>query len=168
MADYRGFWSYEYVDVNGDTAMMRLPFNLVDTKTIANIVTSSAALGALIDPLTNAKNIKVSASIDILTAQLLVGTTPPNNAEYSSVVDGARLQFSNSVRERMSSTIPAPLESIFGASSNIVDMTNTDVAAFIAGVAAQCAGGSLNSFNLYEGGVKVGRGARRRRNPRVP
>jgi hypothetical protein len=168
MANYKISYTFEIVDINGDTAVMRIPSLQIDTRTLAQLATTSGALGGGINALTNGKTIKTGVSIDFVTAQYLVGTTPPNNAEYSSVTDGARLQFSNSLRERMSLTVPAPLEHVFGTNTNIVDSTQTDVAALIALIAADAQGASGTAFNLYEGGVKSGRGARRRRTSLIP
>jgi len=168
MANYKGSYTFEYVDINGDTALMRIPTLQIDTRTLAQLATTSNTLGAAINLVTNGKAIKTGFSFEVVTAQYVVGASPPNNAEYSSVTDGARLQFSNALRERMSMTIPAPLEHVFGALSNIVDSTQTDVAALIALIAADAVGASGTAFNLYEGGVKTGRGARRRRSSLVP
>jgi hypothetical protein len=168
MANFKCAWTFEIIDVNGDTALMTLPTLQIDTKTIAQMVTASGALGALINPLTNGKVIKTGFRVDIVTAQLVPGATPPNDALWRSVTDGARLQFSNSLRERMSSTIPAPVETVFAGPTNVVDETQTDVAAFIALVGTDCTGASGTAFNLYEGGVKTGRGARQRISTRVP
>jgi hypothetical protein len=168
MANYKGAYTFEIVDINGDVATMRIPSLQVDTRTIAQNATASAALGAAIVALTNGKVIKTGVSFDFVTAQYLVGSTPPTNAEYSSVTDGARLQFSNSLRERMSTTIPAPLEHVFGTNTNIVDSTQADVATFIGLIAADAVGASGTTFNLYEGGVKTGRGARKRRTSLIP
>jgi len=168
MANYKGYYTFEYVDINGDTATTRIPTLQVDTRTLAQLVTTSNTLGAGINLLTNAKAIKTGFAFEVVTAQYIVGSSPPNNAEYSTVTDGARLQFSNSLRERFAMTVPAPLEHVFGALSNIVDSTQTDVAALIALIAADAVGASGTAFNLYEGGVKTGRGARRRRSSLIP
>ena len=168
MANYKGSYTVEIVDINGDHAVMRIPTLQIDTRTLAQLATTSGALGTAIVALTNGKVVKTGFSFDIVTAQYLVGATPPFNAEYSSVTDGARMQFSNALRERMSATVPAPLEHVFGANSNIVDSTQADVAAFIALIAADATGASGTAFNLYEGGVKTGKGARRRRTALIP
>jgi hypothetical protein len=168
MANYKGAYTFEIVDVNGDHAVMRIPTLQIDTRTLAQLATTSSAIGATIVAMTNGKVVKTGITFDFVTAQFLVGTAPPTNAEYSSVTDGARLQFSNSLRERLSSTVPAPREALFGAASNVVDSTQADVAAFIAEIAAAATGASGTAFNLYEGGVKTGRGARRRRTSLIP
>lgn len=168
MASFDAHYTLEYVDVNGDTATVRMPFQAGDAGTIAGIHTNGSALQAVVDACTNAKNISLSVTVLFNKAHLIVGTTPPNDAEYSSVTDGARLQFGNSLGERNSVTIPAPLESDFGASSNVVDSTDANVAALIAFWQANAANPSNTLFNLYSGGIKVGRRARIRRSSLVP
>lgn len=168
MANYTGYYEYEFVDINGDTANVRVPFFTGDARTVAQMATTANAIGAALDACTNAKAVRVGFSFLIVEAQLIVGTTPPNNAEYSSVTDGARLQFANGVGSRTSLTVPAPLESDFGASSNVVDSTNANVAALIAEIQIAASDKGGNVFNLYKGGIKVGRRARRRRSSLVP
>lgn len=168
MANYYVEYEYQIVDVNGDTALTRVPSLQVDSLTVAQLVTKSGAIGAVLAACTNGKVIRTSASIGIVTAQFIVGTAPPTNAEYSSVTDGARLNFANGTGSRMSLTIPAPLESDFGTASNVVNPADGNIAPLIAEIASAATdrGGTL--FNLYKGGVKVGRRARLRRSALVP
>lgn len=168
MAIFKSSYHYTIVDVNGDTANVTLESSESDMGVVGDIVTNANTFGAALIAASNGKIIKQSWSFVILEAHLIVGTTPPTNAEYSSVTDGARLTFSNSLGERSALTVPAPKESDFGASSNVVDSTNTNVAALIAAYIALATDASNNPINLYQGGIKVGRRARRRRNARVP
>ncbi len=168
MANYTFEYTYEYVDVNGDIATMRIPSFTGDSRTLAQLATTSAAIGTAINACTNGKAIRTGVSVLFIEAQLIVGTAPPTNAEYSSVTDGARLQFANGVGSRMSLTIPAPLESDFGGTSNVVDSTGANIGALIAIIEADAADKGGNLFNLYKGGIKVGRRARRRRSALVP
>ena len=169
MANYTVEQTFEIVDVNGDTANVRVPSLQADTRTIAQAQTTNAAIAAALIACSNGKIIRRGYSVQFDEAQFIVGTTPPTNAEYSSVTDGARLQFANALGERMSLTVPAPLEADFGTSSNVVDSTDVNVAALIALITGGAATGkSGTAFNLYKGGIKTGRGARRRRTSLIP
>jgi hypothetical protein len=168
MANYYVEYEFQIVDVNGDTALTRVPSLQVDTVTLAAMITKSNAIGAALIACSNGKTVRTSISITNITAQLIVGSAPPTNAEYSSVTDGARLNFANGTGARMSLTVPAPLESDFGPSSNVVNPLDTNVAALIGEIASTATdrGGTL--FNLYKGGIKVGKRARLRRSSLVP
>jgi hypothetical protein len=168
VATYNLEYVFEFVDVNGDTANVRIPSNQGDARTIAQLATTAGALGAAITACSNAKGIRTGVNILFTEAQLIVGTAPPTNAEYSSVTDGARLQFANGVGSRAAITIPAPLEADFGSSSNVVDSTNANIAALITAYAADASDKGGVAFNLYKGGIKVGKRARRRRSSLVP
>lgn len=168
MTNYKGTYDFQVTDFNGDVATVRFPVISSGTATIANLVTNAGTLETALAAATNGKVTRQGFSVLFNEAQYLVGTAPPNNAEYSSVTDGARLQFADGGGERMSVTIPAPLEALFGANSNVVDSTQTDVAAIIAAVASICNSLSGSFFNLYKGGIKVGKRARRRRSPLIP
>lgn len=168
MASYRGRVDLQVVDFNGDTAVVSFPQFLTDTHTIANVATNVAALATVVAAATNGKIIRQSFSFLINVAQYLVGTTPPTNAEYSSVTDGAHFSFGDGAGNRMSCTIPAPLEAMFGASSNVIDPLQTQAAALIAAVAADCQSPANTAYNLYKGGVKVGRHSRKRVTPLIP
>jgi hypothetical protein len=89
------------------------------------------------------------------------------DAEFSSVTDGARIALLNTAGGHGSFTIPAPVVGVFGAAPNedVVDITGAAapvIAYFEAN--AQASGSPLNVFN---GGVKVGRHARRRAQHKV-
>jgi|SRR5579872_5458840 len=168
MANYDAFYEIQFTDINGDTALMRVRTALPDTTTFAAAVTGLGALVTDTAALTNAKVTRQSFSVLVNEAQYLVGTSPPNNAEYSSVTDGARLNFADGSGDRMSVTIPAPVEAVFGPNSNVVDSTEADVATFIAQIAATARPAVGGAFNLYKGGIKVGRRARRRVSRLIP
>lgn len=168
MANFNAKYTVEIVDVNGDHSITTMPVLHADTTTVAQMQTDSAGFGGAVIACSNGKVIKRSVTLLFDEAQLIVGTTPPTDAEYSSVTDGARLQFSNAEGQRYSLTVPAPLETDFGAASNVVDSTDTNVAALIAFIVAHATSPANFLFNLYKGGVKVGKGARRRRSSLVP
>jgi hypothetical protein len=168
MANYRGRYEFQVVDINGDTAQVSLPIFVPDTTTVASMVTGMGVLVTDIAALTNGKVTRQGLSLFINEAQYIVGTAPPNNAEYSSVTDGAKLSFADGGGDRMSVTIPAPVEAVFGANSNVVDSTVSAVATFISDVAAHCFASSGGAFNLYKGGVKVGKHSRRRITKLIP
>src|ERR1041384_4194978 len=100
MASYSGEYTFEVVDVNGDTATLRIKTFQVDTRTFAQMATTVGNLATAIAAVTNGNG------------------------------------------ERGSLTIPAPLESVFGAASNVVDSTNANVAALIALIEADMVGPS--------------------------
>jgi hypothetical protein len=161
MANYTVGYHYTMRDVDGNSIVSSAYDKKEgDTATIANLVSASNAFGALVSPLTNAKVVQASVSILVLEAQG-VGT----DAEFPLVSQQAALNFSNSVGSRGRFTIPAPKESMFRAppSDDIVDPTNADVAAFIAGYEAafRDAGGTF--LNLFQGGALHSRRRSRRR-----
>jgi hypothetical protein len=168
MANYPARYTIEVVDVNGDVAITTMPTLHGDANTVAQMATESGLFNTALAATTNSKVIKRSVTILFDEAQLVVGSSPPNNAEYSSVTDGARLQFSNNLGERYSMTVPAPLESDFGTSSNVVNSADTNVAALISFIISHATNQAGTLFNLYKGGIKVGRRARRRRSSLVP
>jgi hypothetical protein len=168
MASYPYHVAYQIVDFNGDSATMTVKSYAADTTTLAQIATNSTTIGTVLAAATNGKVIRRSAYVLFDVAQYLVGTTPPNNAEYSSVTDGARFNFGNAKGERVALTVPAPLEALFGVNSNVIDPLQTQSAAFIAAIEAATSGPDGVADNLYKGGVKVGRGARVRRSSLIP
>ena len=168
MANYMAHHHFTIVDVNGDQATVTVPQQTPDSRTVAILATANAAIGTAILACSNGKTIQRSVTILLDEAQLIVGTTPPTNAEYSSVTDGARLQFANNIGERYAMTVPAPLESDFGAASNVVNPTDANVAALITTITADATGKSGTTLNLYKGGIKVGKRARTRRSALVP
>ena len=168
MTSYNGRYYIQITDINGDVAEVSFPTREPDTTTLAAMQTGLAALATDLAAVTNGKVTRTSFRFLTNEAQYLVGTAPPNNAEYSSVTDGAKLNFADGSGERMSITIPAPLEAIFGASSNVVDSTEADIAALIAQVAASCISPNGVTYNLYKGGVKTGKHSRRRVTKLIP
>lgn len=168
MASYNLRYLIQITDINGDTAEVSLPSHLADTTTLAAIATGLGTLATDIAACSNGKVTRQSFRVLVNEAQYLVGTTPPTDAEYSSVTDGARLQFADGAGEKTSLTIPAPVEAIFGANSNVVDSTISQVATLITQVAASANSTSGTAFNLYKGGVKTGRGSRRRATRLIP
>lgn len=162
MAVYDGAYIFQVTDVNGDTAEVSVAVAAGDTSTIAAAASAAAALATAIQATTNGKITSQGFRVGFIKAQISAGTAPPPaNATYPSVTDGARLTFANSAGGRRSVTVPAPLLTDFITGSNTVNASDTNIAALITAVEAvsDIGGGATN---LYEGGVKVGRHARRR------
>lgn len=168
MASYQTQIGLTLTDANGDTAQMRFPLGEVDDTTTMTTLAGqvTALLTALGAPgtITNAK--VTSATVSFLYEK--AGPTGAVDAEYSRVSNGARLNFLNSGGGRGTTTIPAPIAAIFGAAPNedVVDPTSA-VSAFIAWYIAHVDGnGSV--LNIYNGGVAVGKHARRRAQHKIP
>ena len=83
----------------------------------------------------------------------------PGTGTYSLVNDLAVLVFATIPGVTIRVTIPAPDVNIFGPSSNVVDPTNTNVAALIAAVIGTLADSSGNVVTAYVSGTKVSRRA---------
>lgn len=167
MANFTGEVTLGLTDANGDRATMSFDSGIYpDTTTLATAATFvSSLLTALGAPgtITNAK--VTSARFGFLYEK--ANPSGAVDAEYGSVTDGARLNFLNSAGGRGSTVIPAPISGIFAAApmESTVDPASA-VAAFITWYEAHVAGnGQL--LNVYNGGVKVGRHARRRAQHRV-
>lgn len=161
MATFDGWFTYEITDINGDTANMRITAPTVDTTTVAGLKTASDSLGALIAALTNGKVTATGYGLLFLRAQISTATAPPpSNATYPSVTDGARLTFTNSNGGQRVVVVPAVKLDAFVTGTNTVNPDQSDVAALIADIE------SLTDLdgatNLFSGGVKVGKHARRR------
>jgi hypothetical protein len=159
---------FQVTDVNGDTAEVSVPTYVPDTNTLANLASSSATFATDIAALTNGKITRRSIGVLLDEAQYIVGTAPPNDAEYSSVTDGARMQFASGSGAKTAVTIPAPVEAVFGTNSNVVDSTVTPVAAFITSMETIPVSPSGGAYTLYKGGVKTGRGSRKRATRLIP
>lgn len=161
MASYEVFFEYTLTDVNGDTAQTRVRGVLADTATVAAIATQVGTLGAEIAACSNAKVTSERFGIIISRAHISAGTAPPPaDAVYPSVTDGARLSFNSTGGAARTLTIPAPRESDFISGETTVNPSDTNVAALIADlITIADVGGTPN---LYQGGVKVARHARRR------
>lgn len=161
MANVTYSYNFQITDVNGDSANMRISSITPDTTTVASLVTNSGTINALIAPLTNGKVTSRTITLEVDKAQISAATAPPpTDATYPSVTDGARMSFSNAAGARRTIVVPAPVESDFKTDSNVVNPSDTNVAAFIAEIVAL--GNLGGATNLYEGGVKVGRHSRRR------
>jgi len=161
MASFVYEYTFQITDVNGDSAQMRIKSFAPDTTTIASLVTNSSTLNGLIAPLTNGKVTARGVTLTVDKAQISSATAPPPaDAVYPSVTDGARMNFSNNIGARRVVVVPAPVESVFKTDTNTVNPDQSDVAAFIAEIIAL--GEDPAATNLYEGGVKIGRHARKR------
>lgn len=167
MANYRCYLNVTLTDSDGDQSKMRIDLGpIADTATIAGLATDMsgfiAALGAP-GTITNAAVTEQSVSIVLSKATF----TSALNAQFAQVEDQARLQFANSAGDRASLSIPAPIPGVFASPPNqdVVDFAGP-VGAIIAWFTAHAGGPTL--LNIYEGGVKVARRARRRAQHRVP
>lgn len=161
----------QITDVNGDTAVTSFQSRADDgvgNTDLAAIVATLNTFATDVAAVTNGKITEKSFTVLVDKAQYLVGTSPPADNKYPSVTDGARIQFANAQGERTSLTIPAPIEAVFGALSMVVDSTQTNMATLIAFIKANAEDVNGNLLNLYKGGIKVGKRARRRRSALVP
>jgi hypothetical protein len=169
VANYRVRFFQQIADVDGNLALASyLNGNVADTITVAQLVTNTNGFGTALLAATNGKAVRWSFEVLVGEAQLIPGSTPPTDATYPSVTDGARLNFSNSMGSRTSVVVPAPTEATFLAAPqrDYVDPAG-DAAALIAWMQAHSLDTGGQAFNLYQGGIKVGRGARRRRPPKA-
>lgn len=166
MANFKTTLWVEIIDIDGDTARVSLNTMEGDTGILSDIATNTATLATNLAAVSNGKVVKQGVTVIFDEAQFLVGTTPPTDATYPKVEDGARLQFSNAEGSRASITIPAVRELAFNTPSdrNTVNPTQTAVKALIDFFKATALDSGLNALNLYQGGVKVARHARRRPN----
>lgn len=162
MANLATRLAVQFTDVNGDEATTTFDLgDVVDTTTMATISGQATTLAGLLQAASNAKVTQISWSVIVSRAQISTATAPPPASDtYPSVTDGARLQFADTAGIRRFLQIPAPLLSDFRSGSNIVDPDNANVSPIITWVTANGAG--PENTNLYEGGAKVGRRARRR------
>ena len=161
MASYAIEYKFTLTDVNGDNANMSIRSFGADTTTMAQLATTSGTLNGLIAACTNAKITSASVSFLVLKAQISAGTAPPPaNATYPSVTDGAALDFNNSGGGKRRVVIPAPLESDFKVDTNTVNPADANVGPLITELEALT--DIFGTTNLYQGGVKTGRHARRR------
>lgn len=169
MADYRATLWLDIVDIDGDVAHSAINTVEGDAAVLSDIATNVGTFATDMAAVSNGKVIRQGATILFDEAQLIVGTTPPTDAIYPKVEDGARLQFSNAHGGRAALTIPAPKEAVFqtGGERNTVNSTQTNVATLITFFKATALDVGLNALNLYQGGVKVARHARRRPSRRV-
>jgi hypothetical protein len=169
MATYRLTYWFDVVDIDGDVARTSVMTEVSDAGVVSDLVTNSGTLGTAIAAATNGKIIGEGVTILFLRAQLLVGTSPPADAIYPKVETGARFHFSNSNGSRASMTIPAPKETVFktGGERNTVDPTATPSAGLIAAFESIASDVGGNPLNLYQGGVRTGKHARRRPSRRV-
>jgi hypothetical protein len=130
-----------------------------DTTTVAQLVTSNAALNTAYDPLTNAKVTKRTITILVDEAQG-VGV----DEAYPDIEQKAVLTFGNNQGSHAAVNVPAPVAAIFQAPpmADLVDPTNSAVAAFIAAFEAEARDNGSHSMNLYLGGSLQSRRRARR------
>jgi len=169
VANYDTFITVTLTDANGDTARMRVSNGITaDTATLASLAGASGVSGFLTalgapGTITNAKVTSVVVSFLYEKA----GPAGAVDAEFASVTDGARMNFLNSLGGRGIVTVPAPIAAVFGATPNedTVDPAGP-IAALITWLEAHNYDGA-NLLNVYNGGMKVGRNARRRAQHKV-
>lgn len=169
MASIPVSYDLQIVDINGDTASVTVNGYTDDAAMVSDVAANVGTIAGLVAACSNGKVIRQRISFLVDEAQLLVGTTPPNEAEYSKVETGARIQFSNAGGSRLSLTVPSPILANFSAAgnANTVNPTSTAMAALIAWIKANINDEAGNPLNLYQGGVRVSHHARRRPNRRV-
>jgi len=117
-------------------------------------VDPSASTGALEAALQDASN----AELEYVTiAAPTIGATTPSGAQYRLCQDVALLNFQTTPGTSIQVVIPAPKASVFGPNSTIVDSTDPDVAAVIAGVIGVLTDQLGNPATAYAGGSKASR-----------
>jgi hypothetical protein len=168
---YKGYYSLEIGDANGDVAVMRIPTQVVDDTTTvgayaANLAAIGTALGAP-GTITNGKVIRQSFSFTKMEAQL-AGGSPPLDAEFPSVADKASLTFTNSNGSKITVSVPAPIEALFHAppADDTVDPASA-IAALITSIESSASDVGNHALNLYQGGVRRKSRARRRKQHRL-
>lgn len=168
MASYKLKYQFQITDFNGDTANVTFPDFLIDTTTFAAAASVLGTLEGVLAAATNGKVTRQSFTVLVNEAQFLVGTAPPTNAEYSSVTDGAHFAFATGGGLRAAVTVPAPIEAMFGANSNVIDSTQAQAIALIQAFENSCHSPSGPAYNLYKGGVKTGKHTRKRVTRLIP
>jgi len=86
-----------------------------------------------------------------------VSAASPTTGQYDLLSDLAVLVFATVPGSTVVVTIPAPLASIFGPSSNVVDPTNPLVATLIAATIGTLGDAAGNAVTAYVSGTKVSR-----------
>jgi hypothetical protein len=169
MAIFRLTYWFDIVDIDGDVARTSVNTNVSDIGVVGDLDTNSNSLGTPLAAATNGKVIGRGCTILLDRAQLVVGSSPPADAIYPKVETGARLHFSNANGSRASWTVPAPKEAVFktGGERNTVDPAATLSANLITAFEAVADDVGGNALNLYQGGVRTGKHARRRPSRRV-
>jgi hypothetical protein len=150
MANYKAVHSITVTDADGHASTCSFSVGaLGDTTTVAQLATSNAAINTVLAPLTNGKVTRRSVSILLDEAQG-VGT----DAAYPDIEQKAVLTFANAKGSKALFHIPAPVAAIFQAPpvADIVDLTNADVAAFLAAYEGQARDAGANPYNLCLGG----------------
>lgn len=169
MANYEVHYNLEYIDKNGDTAVVRMPLRLADTTTVAVLISGldafDSAMGAP-GTITNATRLRKSLSI--FSAESDPSVTPALDAEFPSVADKAKLQFVSGLSgAKYQLAIPAPIEGIFAAppADDTVN-SGSAVSAAIAFVQAHATDVGGNLFGVYTTGSRTKSRARRRKTHR--
>jgi hypothetical protein len=169
MASYTVHYNFEYIDKNGDVAVMRIPTHLVDTTTIAALVTAldagATAIGA---PGTMSNATPLRRSISIFETGEDPSATPAVDAIFPSVADKARLQFLAPLSgSKLVVALPAPIEAIFAAPpADDTVASASAVAALITWVEGNAKDVGGNAFSVYTSGVRQKSRARRRKTHR--
>jgi hypothetical protein len=167
MANYLVEHTATIADVDGQLATTRFRVRVADTVTLAVLNTTQASFLTAVAAMTNGKVVQSSVSALLDRAQILPGSTPPTDAVYPNVTDGARLNFASADGSVGHITIPAPTETTFLAAPNrdFVDPAG-DASGLIAFLKTNMSDAGGTFLNLYQGGIKTGKSARRRRSPR--
>ena len=167
MANFLVEHSVTIADIDGQLATTRFRVRNADTLTLAIAKTTQDAFVSAVSAMTNGKVVQSSMSVLFDRAQLIPGTPPPTDATYPSVTDGARLNFAAADGSTGHITIPAPTESTFLAAPDrdFVDPAGA-ASALIAFLKTNMSDAGGTFLNLYQGGIKTGKSARRRRSPR--
>jgi len=160
MANYKVTHNLTVTDADGHPSTCSFSVGAVgDTTTVAQLATSNGAINTVLEPLTNGKVTKRSVSILLDEAQG-VGT----DAAYPDIEQKAVLVFGNNHGSKALFHVPAPKAAIFQAPpvADLVDLTNSDVAAFVTAYEAQARDAGANPYNLCLGGSLSSRRRARR------
>jgi hypothetical protein len=120
----------------------------------SNFLTSAAVLGTIDVPLQAASNAQI---IFATAATPAVSPFSPSGGQYNLVTDIAVLVFATAAPSTIQVIIPAPLNTTFGPSSNVVDPTDPNVAALIAAVIGNVTDAGGFPVTAYVSGVKSSR-----------
>jgi len=139
-------------DGHGDVGVVRFPSHVVDISTEATALsvyfTDASALFTALAAAMNGKIVKEAISYSYNRAQKPAGPL----STYAHVYQGCFLDFGDGGLERTRISIPTPKTSDLLTDGITVNPADTNVAALIAAVEANCLSKSHAFFNEYLGG----------------
>lgn len=117
-------------------------------------VDPGGSTGALEVALQDASNAEL---LYVTIAAPTVGATSPTGGQYHLCQDVALLNFATIPGTTIQVVVAGPKETVFGPNSTVVDATDPDVAAIIAGVVGVLADASGNVVTAFVSGSKSSR-----------